>query len=269
MGAIGRPCAARVPTLSIETLLVSGSGESETPVAVWLANDDLVLHGYRAGDFGWITIPGLASFRFAAKGAVKAGPDGGDDASIRDAWLRSVMPLVIQARGTQVLHASAVASDGRVMALCGTSTAGKSTLAAGLMQRGYELVADDALPFDVSNGAALAFPVPFRLRLRPGALDSISAEVATPSAGNSFALGVLMILRPDGETNPPRLLKPAAAVGALMPHAYCFSLDEGKEELVRAYGDLASAVPVYELRYEQQPGALDSILDTLEELLIG
>ena len=78
--------------------------------AHWPLNDDRELIGYRADGLGWLTIPGVAAYRFAAHGRRRGDPGRSRrGAEIEDAFVRSVLPLVVQARGTQVLHASAVA----------------------------------------------------------------------------------------------------------------------------------------------------------------
>lgn len=243
-------------------------GRADGPVARWETNAGVELAGYRSGGFGWLVLPGVAAFRFDAEGAVVASPAGGSQAEVRDVWLRSVLPLVVQARGTQVLHASAVAGpDRRIIALCGVSTAGKSTLAAALAERGHELVADDALPFTVEGDAVLAHPLPFALRLRePVALDARLVRSRETGAAEG-PLAAVVLLEP-GPVGPALEPVPAAdAVGALMPHAYCFALDEGKEALVGAYTALAAAIPVRRLRYVQEPERLAGAVGALEELI--
>lgn len=237
-------------------------------VARWEANDGLVLVGYRAGGHGWVSIPGLAHYRFDRADDVVASPDGGSDAEIEDAWLRSVLPLVLQARGTQVLHASAVLGADGALALCGVSTAGKSTLAAALAARsGVRLIADDALPFALEDGRAVVHPVPFRLRLREG------SEHLDPGGGLVEAgparLATIVLLEPHGDDGHATVepVAPAEAVGALMPHAYCFALEEGKAELVAAYTGLAAIAPVHRLSYPQRPDALDDAVAVLAMLL--
>ncbi len=256
------------PSLALQRLVVPGADAADGPVARWDANDGHVLYGYRAGGYGWVSIPGVAHYRFDAAGDVVASPDGGSDEAIEDAWLRSVLPLVLQARGTQVLHASAVVGAAGAVALCGVSTSGKSTLAAALATTaGTRLVADDALPFDLEDGQAVAHPVPFRLRLREGSRHLARGDEVV-EAGPA-RLAAIALLEPHGGDRPSTLepVAPADAFGALMPHAYCFALNEGKEQLVRAYSGLAALVPVGRLSYPQRPDRLDDAVSALAELL--
>lgn len=237
----------------------------------WPLNDDRELIGYRAGGHAWLAIPGVAAYCFTRTGDVEATPDGASGPEIEDAFLRSVLPLVLQARGTQVLHASAVEGAAGTVALCGPSTAGKSTLAATLMVRGHPLVADDALGFDVSDERVVALPLPFRLRLRQASAAALGLPgvAAEGSGGGELPLAAIVLLAPHDEGDVPEL-EPAAAAdafGALMPQAYCFSLEEGKEQLVEAYLALTRLVPVQWLSYPQEIGRLDEAADALEELL--
>jgi hypothetical protein len=61
-------------------------------------------------------------------------------------WLSgTVIALWLERRGISVLHASAVVIDDRGVAFLGSNQAGKSSLAAALMQRDYQMLTDDAL----------------------------------------------------------------------------------------------------------------------------
>ena len=62
-------------------------------------------------------------------------------------------------------------------------------------------------------------------------------------------------------------LAAADAFGTLMPHAYCFSLEEGKEALVEAYLALARTVPVWRLDYPQRLDRLDETIAALDRVL--
>jgi hypothetical protein len=271
--------AESVPGLVIKEIPVSLDTAAETEVALWETNDGLTLRGYRAAGFGWLRVPGVAVFRFSASGPVVASPDGGDGSRIESVWLSSLLPLVLQARGTQVLHASAVVGKTGIVVLCGVSGAGKSTLAAALMQRGHTLAADDALPFRVQGGRAYAYPLPFSLRLRPegAALLGLSQRTAPATVTPSGRFNALVILVPrrtdtaaDAAFEVGSLLPMHASaelVGELVPHLYCFSLAESGERLARDVLDLAASVPVFQFEYRHHPEALTGACETLEALL--
>ncbi len=63
--------------------------------------------------------------------------------------LGPVMALLLHQRGFLVLHASAVAIGGQVVAFIGRKGWGKSTTAAALHARGHPLVTDDTLAVDL------------------------------------------------------------------------------------------------------------------------
>ncbi len=262
------------PRLHIEPVGISDPAAAESTVAEWSTNEGVKLHGYRAAGYGWITAPGLAAYRFQATGPVVASPDGGSNARIDEVWLSSVLPLVVQARGTQVLHASGVSSEAGVVALGGVSGAGKSTLAAALMQRGHEIVSDDALPFRIDDGRAFVCPLPFTLRLRSGATALLNLEERGPVRAEPprAPLRSLVIVDPDDGAERPELASPLAsneAIGVLLPQLYCFSLDESKDALTRDLLALVRVVPVFRLKYPRRPESLEPAVEALRRLLDG
>jgi hypothetical protein len=79
-----------------------------------------------------------------------------DDASletIRHLLIDQVLPLVVNLRGCEALHATAVATHRGVCAFTGPAGSGKSTLAASFVLSGYPLVCDDCLA--LSGGTAI------------------------------------------------------------------------------------------------------------------
>jgi hypothetical protein len=69
-----------------------------------------------------------------------------------------IIGFVLHLRGTPCLHASAVVIDGRAVAFLGHSGAGKSTMAAAFVRRGFAALTDDVLALDFSSyGGASAF----------------------------------------------------------------------------------------------------------------
>ena len=84
-------------------------------------------------------------------------------------------------RGRVVLHGSAVAVDGAAVAVIGPSGAGKSTTAAALLDLGAELLSDDVVVVDDSDGRLTALPTESHLRLRPRPDAQVAADAAVPA----------------------------------------------------------------------------------------
>ena len=68
--------------------------------------------------------------------------------------LGTVLASLLHRRGLYVLHASAVAVDGKAVALLGDKGAGKSTTAAAMIAGGHSLLADDVVAVDFSDPEA-------------------------------------------------------------------------------------------------------------------
>lgn len=83
------------------------------------------------------------------------------------------LPLWLESRGMPVLHASAVSFGDRAVGFLGPSGVGKSTLCAGLMTTGCDLVADDGLVLRVDgHGDWHCVHGPPLLKLWPSALEN-------------------------------------------------------------------------------------------------
>lgn len=231
-----------------------------------------------------LEIPNVGSFLFHADAPeveVVARP-GVPDALVRDAYLRMVLPLALQAAGREVLHGSAVLTRRGVLALCAVSGTGKSTLAYGLSERGHRAWADDAVAFDSSGAPTLALPTPFAVRLRPASARHFGQRVSAHShtvgwraaASDATApLAAVCVLERLGGAAPAPLalerLQPGAAFQALLPHAYAFDLNdhERKKQMMLRYLALARQTPVFRLRFKVGLEHLPTILDALEALM--
>jgi hypothetical protein len=246
---------------------------SGTEVARWEANDGLVLIAYAGEKQRWITVPGVATYVFDGSGTATAtSASGADEDLVYDVWTRSVLPLVVQSRGTQVMHASAVRRpDDSVAAFCGRTSAGKSTLGAALMSLCHvEMVADDALGFQVEESRVTAIPLPFRLRLRPRSAAALGMPTVAleRNGAKTSPLAVVVLLTPVS-SGPPHFsrIRGAEAVGALMPHAYCWNLSDRKGALVSDYADLCGIVPVFRCTYQQSINKLGELVQAVETFL--
>jgi len=185
-----------------------------------------------------------------------------------------------QALGREALHASAIQTDGRVIAFAAVSQTGKSTIAYGLSRRGYEQWADDGVVFEVADGRAMAVPLPFDVRLRPGLSGMFGFDgsrfhqFASMDADRSaerrpMPLGAVCVLNRSTDSSGSSVtidrLAASQAFAAVLTHAHEFdpsNLDR-RRRMLQTYLELLDAVPVYQVRF--RPGAehFPHVLDAL------
>ncbi|MDH5202458.1 MAG: hypothetical protein OEZ31_04825 [Nitrospirota bacterium] len=91
--------------------------------------------------------------------------------TIQHLLLDQVIPLVINLKGGEALHASAVRTPQGVIAFAGLTGSGKSTIAGSFLQAGYPLISDDCLPLIEQNQDIYAIPAYPGLRLRDDSLE--------------------------------------------------------------------------------------------------
>ena len=85
--------------------------------------------------------------------------------TIKHLLLDQVIPLVINLRGGEAFHASAVLGPHGVIAFAGPAGSGKSTIAGSLLKEGYPLVSDDCLTLLEKNQDIYTIPAYPGLRL--------------------------------------------------------------------------------------------------------
>jgi hypothetical protein len=229
-----------------------------------------------------VELDGVARFAFASgePEVLATAAPGAPHALIEEYFRRWILPVAVQVRGLEVLHASAVVSPRGVAGFSAASEAGKSTIAFALSRRGYRLWTDDALAFDLSSDGPHAYPLPFRLRLRPASAEhfglapvaggTIAAE-SDPAAGAPEPIVALFLLE-RGPADQAARLEPADPLEAfplLVEGSYHFGQEEGerKRAMLARYLGLASAIPVYRLIMPTGLENLDAILDVVEEKL--
>ncbi len=107
--------------------------------------------------------------------------------------------LLLQ-RGFTVFHAAAVAGPDGAVLIAGDSGAGKSTLLAALLQRGWQMLADDIGVVRLSeNGIPMVYPLFPETMLWPGALEKLQL---VPNAAEKRCLAM-----EDHFAAAPQLLK--------------------------------------------------------------
>ena len=225
---------------------------------------------------------GVASFRFdLSSERVAAVADPGRPAwLIRDAFHRFVLPLVLQVRGCEVLHASAIRAPRGVVALCGVSETGKSTLARALAERGHAIWADDAVVFENARTGVRAVPVPFVLRLLPDArsffpptvacrVDAKGKPVAVRPGHRRVPLAAVFLLERSRGPTRPRRLGAGAAFADVLEHARCFTIDDvaRRRRLAAHYLDLVRQVPVYRIRFRPGFEHLGEVVEDIDRVV--
>jgi hypothetical protein len=266
-----------VPPGEYERLLPDAA---DGEVEVWAGNDGFEAYGYMAGGHYWAHLPGTASFRFLADQSNVVGIPDADVPPhlVEDAYFRNILPLVLQLRGHEVLHASAVGTPSGLVVLCGVSGTGKSTFAYCLSKRGYAVWADDAVALAIDDEAATAFQVPFQLALRADAATFLAYEPSDREpedlAPPSPILALVVLERWAGPDLPlVRItrLEPPDAFIALLPHAYYFRLSDParKALMLDRYLRLSSSVPTFDVRYRFGLGDVSAVVDEIEQRVLA
>lgn len=230
-------------------------------------------------------LPGVASFAFdPEQKEVTAFPDEGvSKGVVADAYRRAVLPMVQQTRGHQVLHASAVRTSAGVVAFCGSSGTGKSTVAFAFSRRGYPVWGDDAVCFQTSERGVDCIPLPFDLLLRPATASFFrvgpkAAPIGRPESTSETSAAVLLSAvcvlqrrtadggRASAEVAP---IPSPNAFTATLEHAYALGLRDKlrRRQLVEQYLQLAATVGVFSVRFEGDLDQLDSMVDVIEDRL--
>lgn len=125
------------------------------------------------------TVPDLA--RYTVTGGAQILVEQAPHASARNVGLYllgSAFGILLHQRGLLPLHANAIEIDGRAVAFCGASGAGKSTMAAWFHDRGHRILADDVCVIGFVDGIAMAQAGLPRLRLWRDALTTSGRDAA-------------------------------------------------------------------------------------------
>jgi hypothetical protein len=270
--------------LSIQRVGETANPPWESLAEPWRDHEGMIYaYGEVLGNEHWMHLPGLASFRFSSCGEnIAAAVAGAEpDELVVEAFHRRVLPMAVQVRGREVLHASAVRGPAGVLSFCGTTHSGKSTIAFGLSQRGYSLWADDMLAFELSTRGAVAVSLPFRPRLRQSAAElfavqtndrTVSGYDATPPGTGKAPLATVCILRKEPSASSAvavRRLSSADAFATALDHACCFipQGDDRKRLMIRHYLELVAVTPIFEVCFQPGLANLPVILDEIEQLL--
>jgi hypothetical protein len=187
-----------------------------------------------------------------------------------------VLPLAATLQGLEPLHASAVALDGSAVAFLASSGSGKTSVAAGLVGRGAELLTDDVLSVEVSNRGVLAHPGAGIVNIDARALarlgprgrarlgvplgESDKVHLAAPLATGPRPLKAVYFLR-RGDTGPRPRIVPHVRSDARRFLAGTFIRYVRSPERLRTHLEvcarLAGSVPAFDLLVPEGTSASD------------
>ncbi len=111
-----------------------------------------------------------------------------------------MLPLLAVLRGREVLHASAVALDDKVIALVGGSGAGKTSLALQMVARGAELFADDVLALELRDGEVVAHPGAGVVNLSPGERGRLNGMIDESQVAGQDEQGMRVVVERETRT---------------------------------------------------------------------
>lgn len=133
---------------------------------LWVSDDSM-----------WLAVPGTARYLIRRGREIIVDPEATADIdAIRVYLLGSAFGALLILRGHLVLHGNAVKIGNQCMICVGESGMGKSTLAAGFMQRGFSILADDVVPIGTGGLAIPGFP---RIKLWQDTASHLGIDTAT------------------------------------------------------------------------------------------
>ncbi len=176
--------------------------------------------------------------------------------TIRHLLLDQVLPALLGQRHSVVLHASAVALDGRAIAFLGRAGTGKSTLAAAMIERGAAVVTDDAVVIDTRRPRAVVPTYP-GVRLWPDSRTLVRtrrrvsrsqvahyspkqrwAGDAVPFHADVLPLAAMYVI---GRGNRGRFVSLSAREAMMALVCHSMTLDPTDREAMRRAFEIASA----------------------------
>ena len=208
--------------------------------------------------------PKIARF-YHQKNEILVVPNKNTPLRVLQSSLISHLPIAYHQRKNLVLHASVVGKNSHAVAFLGASGMGKSTLAAALCSRGYQLVSDDAAVLKFGRRGLQITPTFPSVKIWPDAARWLGAKPENLSrvhlrsekrylpklrnfhAGSSL-LEALYVIN-NGRRHAIRRLTPKKALLEIMRHNV-FNYKKARTRLLSVFfaaARVANQIPVFEL----------------------
>jgi hypothetical protein len=202
---------------------------------------------------------------------VRVSVGDGDEDLREHRIVSSAVCTLLAMRGDLVLHASAVAVDGRAVLFCGPTGRGKSTIALALGEAGHPVLGEDGVAIDLERGEPVAYPGARGIRVRSldpdGARRTDLAPDPGPGEPPPCPVAAVVLLGERGQALSIEALPAARALALLTPNLVHSG---GREAIAAAFGGLArllGTVPAFRAslpgNLEALPGAGADLLDAI------
>lgn len=247
-----------------------------------------------AGKQFLLRIPDIARFLLSDGREIAFEPES--DAKADDIpifILGTVFGILLHQREQIVLHASAVRVNDKAVLFCGSSGAGKSTIAAALVQRGYSMMTDDVCAIAVTaEGMPMVYPDGRQLKLWAHSIERLDLaerrgervrsrlEKFYVEPGEAFneplPLGAVYALREARPPHAPGIERPNVVDAALVLRRNAYrplivSRMGQKAHYFHAATTIANIAGIFHLNRSLDFSQMPDVLSWLEQhwLLIG
>ncbi len=212
--------------------------------------------------------------------------------SVRHHLLDQVLPRLLNAQGSLMVHGSAVLTDRGAVVFVGESGYGKSTLAAAFNGHGHTLLTDDCMRLSVDRNAVVqCTPTYPSLRLWPDSSARLAGDSASkPMSDNGQkwrfepvgnhaqpgivpVAGLCLLGAPSSSCDSVELVERSATHTAAGLISQCFRLDLTNAAATATTFEQAMAVvdhiPAVELRYPRDFAQLPDVVDAVLNWMSG
>lgn len=172
---------------SLPTIFVTLEGQGKPPATI-VSEDSFIwtdpnatLSVHKNGELYGLIFPDLALFTLDADMAHIRIYSRTDEATMSHLLLDQVLPRLLAWSGETIIHAGAITAEGNGIAFLGESGHGKSSMTAGFVQSGAQLLSDDAVALRLTPDGVYAAGLYPSLRLWPRALDGLSVAKSKTS----------------------------------------------------------------------------------------
>jgi hypothetical protein len=240
----------------------------------------------------WLEVPGVAHYLARDGRSLTVDPAPGADPEVVARFARATpLAALCYQRGMPVLHGATAVHDGAAVILAGASAAGKSTLLAALVARGWSMLGDDLAPLGCpAPGAAAVLPASAEVLLWPDSIERLerdprfrralpgdarlSASGPQPNAAGDHALSSPTPIRsiwwlstynePGVAISDVEGLERFESLGSLAYNGRAAHALVDRAAYLRISGAIAHSVPLRRVRRPRGTWSLEQLADAVE-----